>query len=345
MRLALLVVAALASYAEVRVLTPGNAPKPVGPYSPGLVAGDYLYVSGQGAAGAQGIEAQTRLCLNNIKAILEAGGLGLDHVVYAQVYLADIGNYEGLNRVWREMFAQPPARSAAGVARMPTDTPIEITVVAHRKKKQPVTLTGVNTPVPISPGVFTSDRFYFSGILGRDSNTGQIPDALEAQTAMVTSRLDRVLKTAKVDKYSTAFVTVYHTPRMTLELASRALTNYFGDRIPPHAIVEVPSLPFGANISMTGIAARNRKDRTSKGDCSWIGNTGFCSLSENLENADLTNVVATNVYIDSIDEFSTMNARYAAAFAGKTLPTRTTLQPMPVGGQTKFRFSYVTVRP
>ena len=74
--------------AERRVIFPPGV-KPVGPYSPGILAGDFLYVSGQGARTPDGrmpatFEDQARQCLENIKSIVELAGLTMDHVVYTQ---------------------------------------------------------------------------------------------------------------------------------------------------------------------------------------------------------------------------------------------------------------------
>src|SRR5437762_9075065 len=83
--------------AEKKVITPAGGPPPVGPYSPGILAGDYLYVSGQGAAKADGTfpstpEEQVAQCLANVRRVVEAAGLTMDHVVYAQVYMKDLGS-------------------------------------------------------------------------------------------------------------------------------------------------------------------------------------------------------------------------------------------------------------
>src|SRR5690349_16281453 len=87
--------------AEKKVVSPAGGPPPVGPYSPGILAGDYLYVSGQGAAKADGTfpstpEEQVSQCLANVRRIVEAAGLTMDHVAYAQVYMKDLGNGEDL---------------------------------------------------------------------------------------------------------------------------------------------------------------------------------------------------------------------------------------------------------
>src|SRR5688572_30522223 len=85
--------------AEKKVITPAGGRPPVGPYSPGILIGDYLYVSGQGAAKADGTfhatgAEQVEQTLNNVKTIVEAAGLNLEHVVYATLYLKDMGVYD-----------------------------------------------------------------------------------------------------------------------------------------------------------------------------------------------------------------------------------------------------------
>ena len=96
------------------VLTDG-APKPQGPYSQAVKAGPFVFVAGQipmtpeGEFVQDGIEAQTRQVLENIKAILEAGGSSLQQVVKVTVYLADMEDFARMNEVY---FAQdPPARA------------------------------------------------------------------------------------------------------------------------------------------------------------------------------------------------------------------------------------------
>ena len=79
--------------AEGNVIMPPGA-KPAGPYSPGILAGEFLYVSGQGAEGPDGRFPemrgdQIRQCLDNMKPIVEAAGLTMEHVVYTQVYLTE----------------------------------------------------------------------------------------------------------------------------------------------------------------------------------------------------------------------------------------------------------------
>ena len=151
----------------------------MGPYSPGIMVGDYFYVSGQGAAKADGsfpdtAEQQTEQSLNNVKAIVEGAGLTMEHVVYAHLYLKNMAALEDANRVWAKFFPKnPPARAIVGVTKMPTDTPVEVTVVAVRDLSRKKVVPG---------GVMVGDRFYLSGVMG-DSGADpaqQVQSALDA---------------------------------------------------------------------------------------------------------------------------------------------------------------------
>jgi 2-iminobutanoate/2-iminopropanoate deaminase len=123
-----------------RSISPANAPKPIGPYSAALESGPFLFVSGQvpfdPATGAMidgDIGAQTRRVLQNIGALLEAGGLAYHHVVRTTVFLADMNDFAAMNDVYKTFFAEPyPARSTVQAARLPRDARIEIDVIAMR---------------------------------------------------------------------------------------------------------------------------------------------------------------------------------------------------------------------
>jgi 2-iminobutanoate/2-iminopropanoate deaminase len=113
-----------------------DAPKPAGAYSQGLRAGDFVYISGQVGRHpvtgelAEGIEAQTALTLENVQAILKAGGATLDDVVKATVHLKDMSDFEPFNKVYDAFFADPkPVRTTVG-SYLPKAL-VEIDVVAY----------------------------------------------------------------------------------------------------------------------------------------------------------------------------------------------------------------------
>jgi len=115
-----------------------GAPQAIGPYSQGVRAGNMLFVSGQGhldpATGAliEGdIATQTRRVMDNIGAILTAGGATFDHVARTTVYLADMADFAAMNAVYGEYFTSPaPARTTIQAARLPKDMRVEIDVIA-----------------------------------------------------------------------------------------------------------------------------------------------------------------------------------------------------------------------
>jgi 2-iminobutanoate/2-iminopropanoate deaminase len=115
-----------------------DAPGAVGPYAQGVRAGNLLFVSGQialdpatGALVDGGVEDQTRRVMENLAAILEAGGSGLGHVVKATVYLTDLGTFEAMNRVYGSYFpGEKPARVCVEVSRLPRDSSVEIDAIA-----------------------------------------------------------------------------------------------------------------------------------------------------------------------------------------------------------------------
>jgi 2-iminobutanoate/2-iminopropanoate deaminase len=111
------------------------APKP--PYSPVVVSGDLVYTAGQiahdadGSLVAGGIEEQTRQTLENVRTCLEAAGCTLDDVIKVTAFLADLGDFDGYNRVYREFFSEPyPARTSVQ-AGLPPDVLVEIEAVAR----------------------------------------------------------------------------------------------------------------------------------------------------------------------------------------------------------------------
>ena len=139
--------------------------KPIGPYSPGIVAGDYLYVSGQGARRADGTfpsdaAAQTRECLDKIKTIVAEAGFQMAGIVYSQVYVRDASAFGEVERAWAEYFpANGPARSMIGVANLPDNTPVEVNalVVRDPATKKSVFAPGT-TAGPVPDLVLTADR-------------------------------------------------------------------------------------------------------------------------------------------------------------------------------------------
>lgn len=121
-----------------RVVSTTGAPEAIGPYSQGIIAGGFLFVSGQipldpstGQVVAGGIAEQAERVLESLKAVVSASGVGLEAVVKTTVYLADLAEFPKMNEVYARYFdADPPARATVQVAGLPKGVRIEIDAVA-----------------------------------------------------------------------------------------------------------------------------------------------------------------------------------------------------------------------
>ena len=120
-----------------------NLPTPVGPYSPGMVLGNLIFVSGQagrdpatGQLAGPGVEAQTEQVLKNIATILEAAGSGLAHVLRCGVFLVDMQEFPRMNEVYARAFgSHRPARTTVEVSGLPGDgLRVEIDAIAYVPK-------------------------------------------------------------------------------------------------------------------------------------------------------------------------------------------------------------------
>ncbi|MDX6271202.1 MAG: 2-iminobutanoate/2-iminopropanoate deaminase [Acidobacteriota bacterium] len=118
------------------------APQAIGPYSQAVTVGDFVFTSGQipidpqtGVFVEGGIAEQTEQVLRNLAEVLRAAGTGLEAVVKATVFLADMNDFAAMNEVYGRYFSdEPPARSTVQAARLPRDARVEIDVIAIRKK-------------------------------------------------------------------------------------------------------------------------------------------------------------------------------------------------------------------
>lgn len=112
----------------------------LGPYSPGVDLGDFIFLSGQipldpktGELIPGPVEEQTKAVLESIKTLLAKADLTMDHVVKTTIFLADLGDFQKVNQVYSQYFQEPyPARSTIQVAALPKASPVEIEVVAKR---------------------------------------------------------------------------------------------------------------------------------------------------------------------------------------------------------------------
>ena len=115
-----------------------EAPGAIGPYSQAIIAGGFLFASGQipldpttGTITEGGITAQTHQVLQNLGAVLKAAGISFDRVVKTTVYLSDMANFPAVNEIYGTYFPAPaPARATIQAAALPRNVLVEIDLVA-----------------------------------------------------------------------------------------------------------------------------------------------------------------------------------------------------------------------
>lgn len=125
-----------------KIIFTADAPKPIGPYSQGVLAGNTLYVAGQvgfnpatGKLDSTGIEGETRQAMKNISAILQAAGMSTADVAKTTIYLRNVKDFDKVNKEYATFFgnAAPPARETVGIADLPKGANIEISVIAVKE--------------------------------------------------------------------------------------------------------------------------------------------------------------------------------------------------------------------
>jgi enamine deaminase RidA (YjgF/YER057c/UK114 family) len=293
-----LLCAALLAHPQVRAVVPPQS-HPDHFYSPAVDAGDYLYISAQGPRRADGslpatCREQVRQALDNIKTIVESAGLTMDHVVYTQIYLENITQYDEMDHAFGEYFGKnTPARAVLGVARVP-GSPIQINAVAVRDltDRKAIYPSNFQNKESAAPGILTHDRLFISSMPGTDLNTGKAPVDPAQQVDLALDHMHSVLQAAGLDFANMVFV----NPYMTTDFPARIMNQHYAQRFefgntPARATIEVSSLPGGARIEYTGVAVRDLKQRKAvrpknmppsptASPCVFAGDTLYCSAKD-----------------------------------------------------------------
>ena len=122
----------------MKKITTKTAPAAIGPYSQGIISGDFVYCSGQipvnpetGLPAEGGIEAQAEQSCKNVAAVLEAAGTGMDKVVKTTCFLADMADFAVFNEVYAKYFVSNPARSCVAAKSLPKNVLCEVEAIAE----------------------------------------------------------------------------------------------------------------------------------------------------------------------------------------------------------------------
>ena len=122
-----------------KIIHTDKAPAPIGPYSQAVQFGNMLYTSGQiainpttGDLEIEDIKAETRLVMENLRAVLQAAGMNFEHVIKASIFVSDMHNFAAINQVYATYFNEvtAPARETVEVANLPKFVNVEISMIA-----------------------------------------------------------------------------------------------------------------------------------------------------------------------------------------------------------------------
>jgi 2-iminobutanoate/2-iminopropanoate deaminase len=297
--IAALLSSTLLARAQLRAVMPAQDTAANQVYSPGVDAGDYVYISGQGPRRPDGslpasFDAQVRQSLDNVKAIVEAAGLSLEHVVYTQVYLDDMSQYSEMDKIFGNYFGKSlPARAVLGVARLP-EPHIQINAIAVRDMAdcRAIYPSDFRWKGAAAPGMLTRDQLFISSMAGIDETTGKVLDDPAAQVDLALDRMQDVLKAAGQQFSNMVFV----NPYLTEKIPHRTMNEHYARRFefgntPARATIEVSSLPEGAQIEYTGVAVRDLSKRLAvrpknmppsptASPCVFAGDILYCSAKD-----------------------------------------------------------------
>jgi enamine deaminase RidA (YjgF/YER057c/UK114 family) len=349
-----------------QIVAPAGLLIPGIPYSPGVRSGPLLHVAGTVATDAGGkmvpgdIEAQTRKTLDNVGAILKAGGLDFQDVVAVNVYLHDIRHMDGMARAYREVFKTNPPVMAVIEAALPLEgSLVEITAIAAQRglPRRIVRPAGWSTNALYSRAIAVGDFIFLAGLVAEDPKTGKpVAGDMRVQTRQVLDNAKALVEGAGFAMDDLTVARAWVADARDLRVMNEVYTTYFGDLRPTRASVRVklPSPEYKIGLMFSGVRGEKRSYAEVKpgapppalSPAIEVGNTLFTAglvqggrgdaraqtrgiltqIETHLKRAgmDFTNVVSATVWLEDLRYFAAMNEVYNEFF--KTdLPARATI--------------------
>ncbi|MCP4663963.1 MAG: RidA family protein [bacterium] len=260
-----------AAGAERRVIAPPGAKLGDLPFSPGILAGDFLFLSGAlgnepGTLKVPGdAAAQTRRTMDNLGTLLEAAGMDFSRVVSVNVYLADSRHFRAMNEVYVGYFPQaPPARATVEADIAIRDAQLEISMVAARPglKVRPVTPQGWQSSPAYSWAVEAGDTLYLAGLVSYDAVAGRpVPGNAAQQTERTLNNAGEVLRAAGMDPRDVVSCRVYLSDARDYAAMNEAYGKFFPEAPPARATVRTRLVDPVFKIEIQCLAVRGGERR------------------------------------------------------------------------------------
>ena len=366
---------------------PVEEPAPAGPpFSSAIEVDDTLYLSGQVGLDpetremASGIEAETKVTMENLKRELEAKGYGFSDVVATHVWLTDMEQIGPMSKVYRSFLEQDklPSRTTVAVSELALGAGVEIAMVAVRGEKQYVYPEGTEPgKAPYSPGVLAGDRLFVSGQAGVIPGTAPaklVEGDIKAHVTQTLKNIETVLKAADMDFSNVVSTEVFMTSGDHFGPMSETYVSMVPDPKPARVPILVSAIPLGSPVEITMIASREEKTPVlpeGMGPSSAysrglkVGNTmyiaGVFSAKETVEERvndcldrvkqiyeaggfAMSDVVEARVYLKDWEDYAGMNAAYRNYFP-ENPPTRATMEVPDSPGTSRIGMAFVAAKP
>lgn len=273
---AVLVAAATFSAMQSKqIVTTG--PAPVGPYSPAVKAGGFIYVSGtlaqddRGAlVGAGDVGAQTRRVLERMRDVLKAAGSSLDQVVAVTVYLKSAADFQAMNDVYRTYWAtDPPTRTTVVADFVLPGALVEVSMIAvpAGAERAVVHPEGwLRSPNPYSYAIRSGDTLFLSGLVSRNGRDNTVVKGdVSAQTKVVLDNAGELLKAAGLTHANVVSARVYLPDLAHFPAMNAAYREYFPSAPPARATVRSALAGSDYAVEITLVASSAKKERIDDG--------------------------------------------------------------------------------
>jgi 2-iminobutanoate/2-iminopropanoate deaminase len=251
-----------------RAITAG--PAPIGPYSPAIVAGGLVYVSGLLGTGADGqlvgpdVTSQTKRILDRMKEILEASGSSMAQAVSVSVYLKNALDFDALNAAYREYFRESPPTRTTVVTDLLNGALVEISAIAlpnGAARETMIPAGWMKSPRPYSYIVRTDDLVFLSGLISRKpADDSFVPGDMGAQTKTILDNATALLKTAGVGLDQVVQSRVYVTDDALFTAMNDAYRPFFKEAPPARATAVSGLLGSDYLVEITLVATRGKKE-------------------------------------------------------------------------------------
>ncbi len=332
------------------------------PFSPGIVAGDLVFIAGQGTRDPKSgqhpatWDDQVRQSIENVRTVLKSGGMDLANVVSCHAYFLDLNDRPSMNKVYGSLFnVNPPVRTAVEVMALPDEARLEMTCIAARDLEA--------RKVPARGTVRVGNWIFTSGTTG--GVQGKMAEDFESQARQALENLSATLGNANLAFKDVVWANIYVDDPANLPALEKIWDSYFKSAPKPARAIQVVSLGPTTHVEITLLAADPGVPRQPIQNSSVLaGTTLFVSeqsavggtiedqvtgimkkLQETLAAAKMTmsDVVNVNVYMKDLADFPKMNAVYRKHFA-ENPPARTTVQVKPSAPDMLVKISCIAVK-